>query len=49
MNPNENILMESLNKEFTAENGEGDRKWNEAISSEVHNFLDETFGMNYFT
>lgn len=48
-NPNESVLMEALNKEFTANPGEGDRRWDDAISSEVHKFLDETFGMNYFT
>ena len=47
------LIQENLNErlayEFTAKPGEGDRSWNEAVSAEVHAFLDETFGMNYFT
>lgn len=42
-------LNERLAQEFTAKPREGDRPWNEAVSAEVHAFLDETFGMNHFT
>lgn len=47
--PDNNVLMQALNKEFTAEEGEGDRKWKGAVSMEVHKFLDDTFGTKYYT
>lgn len=45
----EEQLTEKLQQEFTAKSGEGDRPWNQTVSEEVHGFLDDVFGMNYYS